>query len=66
MKIWCLKCGKVLAQTEFSETTNVKCPCCGEKIAYSVKGNTGYIASLTDNLAVNNTLYILANYNSVN
>lgn len=64
MKIWCLKCGTVLAKTNYSETHNVVCPCCSEKIAYSVKNGTGYIASLSENLAINNSLYIYADYNA--
>ncbi|MBO4342646.1 MAG: hypothetical protein IJJ61_08645 [Clostridia bacterium] len=62
MKIWCLKCGKLLAHTNYSETKYTVCPCCGEKIAYSVKNGTGYIADLSENLKLNNCIYIYADY----
>lgn len=64
MKIWCLRCGHIIAKTDYSETKNVVCPCCSEKMAYSVKNGTGYIACLAENNSesklFNNSLYIVA------
>lgn len=64
MKIWCLKCGSLIAQTNESEKRETLCPCCSERIAYSVSGDEAYIACLNYDLSVNNELRVVGSYMS--
>lgn len=58
MKIWCLRCGEILAQTNSDEKKVILCPHCSEKIGYSVNGNEAYITCLNYGLPTNNEIYI--------
>ena len=62
MKIWCLKCGSLITQTDGCERNEVLCPCCSERIAYSVSDSEAYIACLNYDLSVNNELRVVGNY----
>ena len=64
MKIWCLKCGSLIAQTNICEKHETLCPCCSERIAYSVSGDEAYIACLNYDLSVNNELRVVGSYMS--
>ncbi len=64
MKIWCLKCGSLIAQTNEAEKCETLCPCCSERIAYSVSGDEAYIACLNYDLSVNNELRVVGSYMS--
>ena len=60
MKIWCLKCGNIVAQSGECKTKVTLCPCCSERIAYSVANNEIYIACLNYDLKQNNELRIIS------
>lgn len=60
MKIWCLRCGKILAQTDESEVKSIICPCCSERISYSVRNREAHITCLNCDLSTNNELRVVA------
>ncbi len=62
MKIWCLKCGSLITHTDSCEKRETLCPCCSERIAYSVSGNEAYIACLNYDLSVNNELRVVGSF----
>lgn len=59
MKIWCLRCGEIIDETKQCNPRVTLCPCCSERIAYSVKDGEAHIACLNYDLSVNNEINIV-------
>lgn len=58
MKIWCLHCGCVLAETRRSKRKEIICPACGQRVRFSVDLNVGHITMETAGSAANQDLLI--------
>lgn len=66
MKIWCLKCGNIIDETDSCGMMQRRCDCCGETIVYSVDDNMAYIASLDRTQSLINKEILVQNcYRSV-
>ena len=58
MKIWCLRCGSVLAETLRSKKKEICCPSCGLKHRFSVDRNVGHIITDAGSKTTNHDLLI--------
>ena len=60
MKIWCLRCGKIIAEAYQGEHSEAECPLCGLGMRYSVENNVGHVSVTVNDvrLRTNNELYI--------
>lgn len=58
MKIWCLRCGHVLAETQRARQKETVCPTCGLQVRYSVNRNVGRIRAEAAGKAANQDLLI--------
>lgn len=60
MKIWCLRCGRIVAHAHECEFKETECPICGLEMKYSVENNVGHVSVAVKDvqLGTNNDLYI--------
>lgn len=60
MKIWCLKCGNIIAQADCCGKKRTKCPCCSETMEYSVKNGEATIECVSGGSLSNNRITVVS------
>lgn len=60
MKIWCLRCGSVLAETGTQRMKNkeINCPACGLRLRFKVDRNVVHIVTDAGSKTTNHDLLI--------